>query len=78
MSQQRKIDYSEDLKRKADKIAFLIVASEYPEIDIIIEINNLKEYCEKVLPDKLELFDLIYLSRFRRLWKQFRNSEPKF
>ena len=60
------------LQRAADRIAFLIVATDYPRIDIEIEQRNLKELCRRMFPDKLRLFDMIYAARFRRLWEQFR------
>ena len=61
------------LKRKADRICSLIVASDYPDIDIEIEIHNLRRWCEEHLPDRLALFDLVYVARFRRLREQFRS-----
>jgi len=60
-------------QRKAEKIAFLIVASDYERIDVEIEKGELREECARVFPDKLELYDMIYESRFRRLWEQFRD-----
>lgn len=60
-------------QRKADKIAFLIVASDYERIDVEIEKGELREECARVFPDKLDLYDMIYESRFRRLWEQFRD-----
>jgi hypothetical protein len=59
-------------QRKADRIAFLIVASDYERIDIEIDKGELREECARVFPDKLELYDMIYESRFQRLWEQFR------
>jgi hypothetical protein len=61
------------LQRRADRIAFLIVASDYPDIDIEIEIRNLRRWCAEHLPDRLELFEMVYASRFSRLWQQFRD-----
>jgi hypothetical protein len=60
-------------QRKADKIAFLIVASDYERIDVEIEKAELREECARLFPDKLELYDMIYESRFQRLWEQFRD-----
>ncbi len=61
------------LQRRADRIAFLIVATDYPDIDIEIEIRNLRRWCAENLPDRLELFEMVYASRFSRLWQQFRD-----
>ena len=66
---------AETLKHKADRISSLIVASDYPDIDIDIEIANLRRWCRDHLPDRIDLFELIYVSRFRRLQEQFRGSD---
>jgi hypothetical protein len=63
----------EAFQRKADKIAFLIVASDYERIDVEIEKAELRQECARLFPDKLELYDMIYESRFQRLWEQFRD-----
>ena len=60
-------------QRKADRIAFLIVASDYERIDVEIEKAELREECARLFPDKLALYDMIYESRFQRLWEQFRD-----
>ena len=62
-----------DLKRRADRICFLIVASDYPDVDIDIEIRNLRKWCERRLPERRDLFEIIYVNRFRRLREQFRS-----
>lgn len=64
-----------NLRREADRISSLIVASDYPAIDIVIEIRNLREYVEENMPDRLDLFEMIYESRFKRLWHQFREED---
>ena len=56
----------------ADRIASLIVGSDYPLIDIEIEKQKLREKIEELFPDKIGLYDLIYEPRFRRLTEQFR------
>ena len=66
-------DLAEDLKRQADRICSLIVASDYPDIDIDIEIHNLRKWCERNLPECRDLFEIIYVNRFQRLREQFRS-----
>jgi len=56
----------------ADRIASLIVGSDYPMIDIEIEKQKLRERISELFPDRIHLYDLIYESRFRRLEDQFR------
>ena len=67
--------FERHLRREADRISSLIVASDYPAIDIVIEIRNLRDYVSENMPDRMELFEMIYESRFKRLWAQFREEE---
>jgi hypothetical protein len=66
-------DPADDLKRQADRICFLIVASDYPDVDIDIEIGNLRKWCGKHFPERRDLFEIIYVNRFQRLREQFRS-----
>lgn len=59
----------------ADRISSLIVASDYPMIDIEFEKQNLRERIAELFPDKTGLYDLIYEPRFKRLRQQFRDEE---
>lgn len=61
-----------EIQGMADRIASLIVGSDYPLIDIEIEKQKLKERISELFPEKIELYELIYESRFRRLEEQFR------
>ena len=60
------------LQRMVDRVCSLIVASDYPEVDIELEIEKVRERCRQLFPDKTDLFEMIYASRFKRLWDQFR------
>lgn len=64
-----------DLRRRADVICMLIVSSDLPEIDIEIEKNKLRTDVEANWPEKLRLYEMIYESRFDRLWQQWRAHE---
>ncbi len=68
-SEERKV---REISATADRIASLIVGSDYPMIDIEIEKQKLRERISELFPDKIHLYDLIYESRFRRLKDQFR------
>ena len=61
-----------EIRTMADRIASLIVGSDYPMIDIEIEKQTLRERISELFPDKIDLYDLIYEPRFRRLKEQFR------
>jgi hypothetical protein len=60
------------LQREADRICSLIVASDYPAVDLAIEVRKLREYAAGAFPDRARLFRMVYESRFGRLWRQFR------
>lgn len=62
-------------QRRADRICSLIVGSDYPRIDIIIEIGNLRDECRRLYPGSMDLFEHLYEHRFDRLWEQFREEE---
>ena len=62
------------LQRLADRICVLILSTDLPEVDILIERGKLRELCEQLFPGRLDLFDMIYESRFDRLWEQFSND----
>jgi shikimate 5-dehydrogenase len=63
-----------EIKRLADRIAFLIVSTDYPEIDIMIEKEKLREKIMEAFPDKAYLYEMIYEPRFQRLFEQFREQ----
>ena len=66
-------DPAEDLKRQADRICSLILTSDFPDVDIDIEIRNLRKWCESHIPERTDLFEIIYVNRFQRLREQFRS-----
>ncbi len=63
-----------ELQRMADHVCMLIVASDYPRIDVEIERAKVRERCEELYPDRMDLYDMVYGSRFERLWYQFREA----
>jgi hypothetical protein len=58
----------------ADRVCVLILSSDLPVIDIEIEKNKVREFCLEVCSDKEQLYEMIYESRFQRLWDQFRDE----
>ena len=62
------------LQRQADRICEMIVSEDAAPIDIEIQQAALREAVAKTFPDKQTLYLLIYESRFRRLWQQFRHT----
>lgn len=63
-----------ELQRMADHVCMLIVGTDYPEIDIEIEKAKVRQRCEELYPDGMDLYEMIYESRFNRLWYQFREA----
>lgn len=63
------------LQRQADRICEMIVSGDTALIDIEIQQAALREAVARTFPDKQALYHLLYESRFRRLWQQFRHEE---
>lgn len=66
-----------ELQRMADRVCTLILSSDLPPIDIEIEKNKVRERCLELYPDREWLFEMIYESRFERLWEQFRRESAE-
>lgn len=60
------------LARMADRISVLVLREDYPQIDVVLALENLRETAEEMFPGSGELFEMIYVARVRRLWEQFR------
>jgi len=72
---ERENRYLRSFRLKADAISHLIVNTDLPWVDIAIRIDQLRREAERLFPLKMALFELIYVSRFRRLWSQWRTEE---
>jgi hypothetical protein len=68
---------AERIRKMADRIAVLIVSTDYPLVDIAIERSKLREQAEELFPDRIEIYDRIYESRFDRLIEQWRTEEMR-
>jgi len=60
----------EDLARRADRITSLVLYSDLPQVDIEIEIDKLREFCRERFADRMDLFEMVYAGRWRRLREQ--------
>ena len=60
------------LRRMADRVASMIVTSSCTDLECALAERELRMECLRLLPERMELFDLVYASRFRRLREQFR------
>ena len=55
------------LQRQADRVASMILTSTYSDVECALAERAVRMECLRLLPDKMELFDRIYVARFRRL-----------
>lgn len=60
------------LQRMADRVASMIVTSSCSDLECALAERELRMECLSLFPDHMDLYDLIYTSRFRRLREQFR------
>jgi len=67
-------DPADALRRGADRVASMIVTSTYSDLDCALAERELRMECLRLLPDRMDLFELVYASRFRRLREQFRSG----
>ena len=67
----------DELARESDRIVNLILHSSLPHIDIEIMIDSLRRECARLCPGTEELFEMVYASRFRRIWEQWAGERPK-
>jgi len=66
------VDLATRLKRRSNRICNLILHSDMQWVDIAIEIEKMRQFVEEEAPQKIELFERLYVSRFQRLWDQWR------
>jgi uncharacterized Zn finger protein (UPF0148 family) len=66
-----------DFRREADRIVSLILYSDMPRVDIEIAIRTFRDRILASFPEREALFNALYLSRFRRLWNQFRDDDDQ-
>ena len=71
--EEDKSDPAAVLQRHADRVASMIVTSSYTDLECALAERDLRMECLSLLPDRMELYDLVYTARFRRLREQFRS-----
>lgn len=68
-------DFCDALKRYSDRICNMILHMDLDWIDIEIQVNEMREFCASHAPEKSDLFEMVYASRFRRLYESW-GSKP--
>jgi len=66
----------DELARESERIVNLILHSSLPRVDIDIQIEDFREACLRRYPGSDDLFEMIYASRFRRIWEQWKSERP--
>ncbi len=65
---------AKEIQDDAQQICQMILDDHCPAVDIEIAKDRLREKVEKLFPDKMEAYRMIYEARFKRLWEQFRTD----
>ena len=66
----------DELSRQSDRIVNLILYSSLPRVDIEIQIEQFRQECLRRYPGSGDLFEMVYASRFRRIWQQWERERP--
>ena len=61
----------EEISRGSDRIASMILYGDLPEVDVSVAIENLRARAEELFPGRGRFFEMLYISRFRRLREQW-------
>ena len=61
-----------EIQEEAARICQMILDDSCAKVDIEIAQQKLKDRVAELFPDKIDLYEMIYEARFRRLWEQFR------
>ena len=66
----------DEMFREADRIVNLILHTSMPRVDIEIQIQKLREEFLRRYPEAADLFEMVYASRFQRIWDQWEADRP--
>ena len=69
---ERETRHLRDFQSCAADISRLIVDTDLPWVDIAIHIDRLRDEARRLFPQKMDLFERIYVRRFQRLHAQWR------
>jgi hypothetical protein len=69
-------DFTDALRRYNDRITNMVLHMDLEWIDIEIQIGEMRDFCLTHMPEKSDLFEMVYASRFRRLWEAWGQKEP--
>ncbi len=66
------------LQRMADPLCYLIEHRKLTVVEAENKIQEVRQEAQKIIPDQMETFDLIYISRFKRLIEQYLKPKKDF
>ena len=61
-----------ELRRRADRICYLIVSTDKPLREIEAEMQVLRARCRRYFPEIRGAYEQVYEARFQKLWREFR------
>jgi len=64
-----------EIQQDAQAICLMILNHTCDDVDIEIARERLREKVESLFPHQMQTYEMIYESRFKRLWEQFRGKE---
>ena len=59
-----------ELRRRGDALTWTILYSDLPPVDVDIQVAGLREWVRLHLPDRLNLFEMVWVARWERLCDQ--------
>ena len=71
-------EFTEALRRFNDRIVNMILHMDLDWIDIEIQISEMRAFCLTHMPEKAELFEMVYVSRFQRIWASWREDRDNW
>lgn len=69
------MDLLAKLKQRTELVCILILCDQIPSQTIEGERKLLRSWVQKFFPDQVDLYEMIYESRFDRLISQFRTTD---
>jgi hypothetical protein len=61
---------AEELRRRADALTWTLLYGDLSAIDVDLAIERLRDHVRTHLPDRLDLFEMVWVARWRRLREQ--------
>jgi hypothetical protein len=63
-----------ELRRRADRIGYLIISTDTPLRQIEHEMHTLRDRCRRYFPEIRGAYEQVYEARLQKLWREFRQD----